>query len=284
MPILLSDSPEVATIDEAMQVWRQGDIARDERWFVHAADPARALTDASAQAEAEGAQALTSEVDGLVVLTQTCDIIRSCLKRPYLEVAPVVPVSSQDMASVQRGYRPNLAPLPVLSDAAVDLDRVMTVEKSIAAQWKRTPGVTTDTDVRAFAQALARKRARFAFPDDFVLLVDQLQQRLAGKHDKNSDEGLGLRALREIRVQASPAWDSDQPSIFFWFLRDGSAPTFKGQNWNDLREAWLKLVPKQGRFVDVDGVVVTLDDMTGTDYVASDPLDLDHLSSRTRKE
>jgi hypothetical protein len=39
-------------------------------------------------------------------------------------------------------------------------------------------------------------------------------------------------------------------------------------------------LPPSGRFISIDGLVVTLDDMTGADYVASDPLDLDHLSSR----
>ena len=34
------------------------------------------------------------------------------------------------------------------------------------------------------------------------------------------------------------------------------------------------------RFVRVDGVVLTLDDLTARDFVESDPLDLDHLSTR----
>jgi hypothetical protein len=42
----------------------------------------------------------------------------------------------------------------------------------------------------------------------------------------------------------------------------------------------LKRIPATGRFTDVDGVVVTLDDLTARDYVESDPLDLDHLSGR----
>lgn len=44
--------------------------------------------------------------------------------------------------------------------------------------------------------------------------------------------------------------------------------------------AWLDRVPPQGRFVDVSGLVQSLDDLTARDYVDSDPLDLDHLSSR----
>jgi hypothetical protein len=44
-------------------------------------------------------------------------------------------------------------------------------------------------------------------------------------------------------------------------------------------ETWLHLVCAKGRFPIIDGQVATLQDMTAEDYVGSDPLDLDHLSS-----
>jgi hypothetical protein len=42
----------------------------------------------------------------------------------------------------------------------------------------------------------------------------------------------------------------------------------------------LKLAPESGRFTTIDGQVTTLEDLRASDYVDSDPLDLDHLSSR----
>jgi hypothetical protein len=173
--------------------------------------------------------------------------------------------------------------LPALSDSGliVDLDRVMTVEKSIVAKWQRTPGYTLDADGRAFAQALARKRVRFAFPDDFTVFAKKLQTRLADKHEKNTDEGRGLRALREIRVHASPTWDADPVTLLFWFIRNDRDTDFEGKSWAELLKGLLRLVPQAGRFRSVDGQVVTLEEMTGADYVGSDPLDLDHLSSRS---
>ncbi len=39
-------------------------------------------------------------------------------------------------------------------------------------------------------------------------------------------------------------------------------------------------MPKRGRFVDVQAVVQTLEDLTAREYVESDPLDLDYLSTR----
>lgn len=278
--MLAPDSEEAKRIDAALKVWRQGDLALEERWFVHVGDPARALSEAAAEAAGEGVQALTTEVAGLVVLTQTCDIVRSCTVKPYVEVAPLVAVSAEALHQVKRGRRPAHATLPALVGASLvaDLDRVMTIEKSIVAAWSRTPGYTADADGRSFAQALARKRVRFAFPDDFTDFVAKLHDRIRDKHGKVTDEGHGLRALREIRVQATPYWDAAQVDIFFWFLRDNDHAATSGRNWADFMKAWLNLVPAKGRYQSVNGQVAALDDMTAAEYVGSDPLDLDHLT------
>lgn len=280
MAILTPDSDEAKQIDESLREWRQGDLALEESWFVHVGDGAAPLSDAAAEAE-QGMQALTSEVDGLVVVTQTCDVVRGCVSRPYVEVAPLVRVSEADLYQVKRGRRPALATLPSIEKdhLVADLDRIMTVEKSIVASWKRTPGFVRDADGRAFAQALARKRVRFAFPDDFAALVRKLQGRLGDKHEKNTDEGRGLRALREIRVCASPSWHSPSIEVFFWFIRFDADATFEGKSWAELLEDWLKLVPATDRFNSVEGQVATLSDLTAADYVDTDPLDLDHLST-----
>lgn len=282
MATLAPGSDEAKRIDASLQEWRQGDLALDESWFVHVGDGAAPLTAAAAEA-GQGPQALTSEVFGLVVLTQTCDIVRNCVERPYVEVAPLVRVSEEDLHQVKRGRRPALATLPAIENQKLvaDLDRVMTIEKSILASWRRTPGFTHDADGRAFAQALARKRVRFAFPDDFGKLTKKLQERLTGKHDKNTDEGSALRALHEIRVSAAPSWDADAVEVFFWFIRQDSDATFGGKNWAEFLSSWLKLVPAAGRFSRIDGQVATLHDMTANDYIESDPLDLDHLSAST---
>jgi hypothetical protein len=280
VPTLAPDSEEAKRIDASLSEWRQGDLALEESWFVHVGDGALPLSEAAAQADG-GTQALTSEALGLVVVTQTCDVIRNCVTRPFIEVAPLVRVSEDDMHHVKRGRRPAHATLPALEKQLLvaDLDRVMTVEKSIVASWKRTPGFTRDADGRAFAQSLARKRVRFAFPDDFTAIAKRLQARLGDKHDKNTDEGRGLRALREIRVGASPSWDAAPTGIFFWFIREDADATFQGKSWADLLKDWLKLVPVTGRFTSVDGQVAALHEMTAEDYVGSDPLDLDHLST-----
>jgi hypothetical protein len=273
--------PRAASVDDALAAWRQGDCVLGEHWFAYRLDKSFAVTDAGRAAAGADADLAEQEVLGFVVVTQTCDIVRSCAERHFVEVCPVVEVDDGELRKIQRGRRPAYAFVPLLSarKLVADLDRVMTVEKPLVATWKRTPGCSTDAEARAFALALSRKRVRFAFPNDFTELAKKLRSRLEDKHERNTDEGRGLRALREIRVQASPSWDAPRIDIFFWFVRHDGDADFEGKNWGGLLKEWLTLVPTAGRFKSVEGQVVTLQDMNAGEYVDSDPLDLDHLST-----
>jgi hypothetical protein len=277
--------PRHVTIDQALATWRQGDCVLGEHWFVLRLDPSLPVTDAARTAAAENGDLAEEQVVGLVVVTQTCDIVRSYSERPFIEVCPLVEVDEEKLHDIERGRRPAYGFVPELANQRLiaDLDRTMTVEKPVVAKWTRTPGWSTDAQARAFAAALARKRARFAFPDDFTTLVAKLQGRLSKKHDKTSPEGDALRRLREIRVHAAPSWDDKAVTLTFWFVRNDEDVTFEGKNWAACVGEWLKLIPEGGRFVKVQGQVTTLEDLTAADYVESDPLDLDHLSSRTPK-
>jgi hypothetical protein len=270
----------VQQVDAALEQWCQGDFVLGEQGFVYRIDPERPLTEESLGAGSEGADLAESEVIGFVVVTQTCDIVRSCSSRPFVEVVPLVEVDQQYLYEIQRGRRPQYAFIPGLAEhrLVADLDRVMTVEKAVVAGWERQPGCQTDQEVRTLGQALARKRVRFAFPDDFTEWAGKLQGRFREKHEKLSSEGEALRSLREIRVRAAPSWNDSEIKLMFWFIRHEEQVQFQGTGWDKLLQQWLKLIPASGRFQSVEGQVVTLEDITAKDYVESDPLDLDHLS------
>ena len=269
-------------VDERLEEWHQGDCVVGEQWFVFRTDVARPLTDDGVVAAQEGAENAEAEALGFAVVTQTCDLVRRCGDRPFVEVCPLVEVDESVLREAERGRRPNYAFITGVADQRLvaDLDRVMTVEKSVVAAWERVQGYLDDEATRRLALALARKRARTAFPDDFVAFASPLMKRMSSKHDKDSDEGRALRALREIRARAAPSWDADEVGLMFWFIRNEDEPTFENQGWDHYLGAWLKRVTKKDRFVDVAGVVTTLDDLTAREYVESDPLDLEHLSSR----
>lgn len=278
----------IKKIDTTLKDWCQGDCAIGEHWFAHRFNPQDPLTPDSVGVSkgendlAEGENDLVeSEVKGFVIVTQTCDIVRTCDERPFVEVVPLVEVDEQQLKDIKRSRRPQYAYIQgvVGLKLVADLDRVMTIEKAVLAEWERKPGCTNDDEVRELRQALTRKRARFAFPNDFNNFAKKLQKRLRDKHSKTTEEGDALRDLREIRVRAEPSWNSSEIKLMFWFIRDERHSRFEEIGWDTFLEKWLQLIPEDGRYQTVDGVVVTLDDMTARDYVESAPLDLDHLSS-----
>ena len=256
-------------VDAATANWRQGDCVLGEEWFIVRGNAA------DSSPVPDEAEVLEDQVAGLAVVTQTCDIVRSCTDRPYVEVSPLV--RSEDLDGVKAGRRPNYAYLPGVAAQGLvaDLDRTMTVTKNTLAGWTRVPGCADEEDARALSRALKRKRGRFAFPDDFNALCNGLKRRLLEKHGKHSPEGTALRRLREIRIEATPSWEFDSVSLMFWFIRHEDEGAM---DWNKLLQSWLDLVPPAGRFRRVEGIVTSLDAMTAADYVNSERLDLDHLS------
>ena len=169
-------------VDLELRHWLQGDLSLDaDLEFIYFADlslphsPAstKAVGDGDYGTQSTGIVPVAEEIAGAVVLTQTCDIVRSCLHRLFFEVSPLVELDGETLEQVRRLKRPAFAYVPATAHNGLvaDLDRVMTVEKAVVANWKRTPGWSTDAEVREFARVIARKRSRFAFPDEFVLRI-----------------------------------------------------------------------------------------------------------------
>jgi hypothetical protein len=283
--VSILDDAGRSQVNDRLCAWRQGDfVAEGEHWFLFGIDAQGPLTEAGSEAAAENAEAASIRVSGFLVISQTCDIVRDCGARPFIEVCPLVKVDAPTLHATERGRMPRYAFIPGAAERnlVADLDRIMTVEKSVVANWNREDGCHTDADTRRLSLALARKRQRFAFPDDFGSLAKNLIRRMSSKHDKNSDEGRALRSLREVRVTAMPSWDADEIKLLFLFIRNEDDLEFGGRGWDDWLRAWLERLPESDRFVEVDGIVTTLEDITARDYVESDALDLDHLSTRER--
>lgn len=220
-----SDSSTYEVVDEAMKRWRQGDVAAVQS-FSHVADLRRPVTSASvelsrAQASSENTTVrISTEVESLVVLTQTCDIVRSSSKRPYIEVCPLIRVDSSIATAAAAGERPSYAALPTLgNDAVADLDRVMTVEKGWLSLAGYVQGWTTDSEIRKFQATVARRYERFAFPDDFTRVAAKLRDKIVSRHGKlTSPEGQLFSTVTQVRVRADPHWSSSDVEVTLSFI------------------------------------------------------------------
>jgi hypothetical protein len=267
-----------ASLDAALESWRQGDYAIGPFGFVKRFDPGFPLKEEE-RGQDYDSDVYEEEVEGFVVLTQTCDLVRSSKDRPYLEVSPLVAITDHDyLNDIRKGRRPRYAYIPGAADALLvaDLDRVMTIEKTVLGRWSRREGCTNDANRRLLAEALARKRARFAFPDDFETIASTMRNRIRQKHDKDSTEGERLRVLREIRVTARPSWTTAEVKLKFWFVVDEEA-TINSDLCRSC-ETWMSQLAPQGRFITIEYDLVSLDGMSAREYTESDRIDFDHLS------
>lgn len=218
-----------------------------------------------------------SACQGWLITSQTCDIVRDVAERLDVEVAALVKTEPDTWKEATKGLRPRYATVRSLEDALLvaDLDRIMTVSKRCLVRQSRTPGCQNDAERRALRHALARKRARAAFPDDFVALIRPLQRYLTQKNVKATPEGDALRALREIRVHATPEWPEPEVEVVLYLLWETQAELLQGEAHATRWET--KLPPDRGRFT-IDVVATTLERLSARTYVDSDPLDLDHLT------
>lgn len=277
-------------VNQAMESWSQGDVALEpDVGFVHMADLTRAHSPASVRLReiighvdvSNEPTMVTDSVFGLVVVTQTCDIVRDCRSRPFVDVVPLVKMNDADLEAIRRSRKPSFVYVPAVAAArhVADLDRIMTIEKAIVANWSRLTGLRDDNERRDFSRALSRKWTRMAFPDDFVQAVSQMKSRWFTKHRKQSPEGAHLRALREIRVAAAPSWHAGAVKTTWWFIWD-CQPEGYPPNWSSLTQQWLDLFKDDGRFEIHRGLACGLEDLTARDYVESDKLDLDQVTRR----
>lgn len=288
----MPQAPDVEGIDQALQSWRQGDVVlRDVPYFLHLADLSHPLTKASSEASQDAGPLVGADTlagiptirPGLVILSQTCDLVRSCIGRPLVEVCPLVAVSDQELEDIRRLRRPAFAFVPGVADLnlVADLDMPMAMEKAILARLTRVPGCQTDAERKEFADALARKRARFAFPDDFVAAMSKVKRRLKDRHSRETDEGTLARAINEIRVIATPDWDAETVSLTFLFIMEDEASAPNPGAQSQVSD-WVERLDTSGRFQlheDLPWRLCFLADLDATIYRDSDRLDLDDLST-----
>lgn len=274
-------------IDATLADWQQGDLLLSaEVPVVRLADMARPLTPVAIElAEgSEGLNVVAEDVAGLMIISQTCDVVRACIDRPFLQVCPLVTVEADVLEQTRRGLRPRFLHVSGLEGTGMvaDLEQVMTVEKAVLLRVAGThrAGAQTEDEVRAVGRALANKLARAAFPDAFAIAAERLRTEIVRKHGKTSPMGAFLRGLLEIRVRAHPNWSAAEAEIEFVFVFERSSQIPPGAD--DQAHALLGRFQKSDAYPDVTARVVGLDQLTALTYRETDRLDLDHLSAPAR--
>lgn len=266
-------------VDQETKRWQQGDYCLGDLEFSLVVNNDQHIA-TSERLDSEETNIL-QPVHGLCVVSQTCDIVRTCRKRPYIELSPLVEVMSDFLAEVKKGMRPNYAFLKPLENdhLVVDLDRTMTAEKSILLKLDRLAGLDTEQVKRMFSWSLGRKRTRYAFPDEFTALIDDFSSRIKKKYKKSSDEGKFINSLREIRVRAAPSWSHSSVEVTLYLVKESQPEvSVSDQKAREIIKTWESLIGSSILYHPIKFELTDLETLSAREYVESDPLDFDHLS------
>lgn len=221
-------------------------------------------------------------IEGVVVVSQTCDVVQSPSARPYVTIGALAGLSGPTASAAAAGHIPRYVRVPALpAGYFVDLDRLASVSKDLLRRWPRTEGCQTDDDAREFSRGVGRYFSRFAFPDDLNPAVKPLVQRLKEKRGRKSAEGRAVDALVDVRVIADPGWEASsiRATIVFVLPPAGHASDpYTDEEWEEQVAGWMSRSQPHGVIADLEGLAIRVDEWTVSEYLASDPLDLDYLS------
>jgi hypothetical protein len=176
-----------------------------------------------------------SRPESLVIVTQTCDVVRarSDPQAPrLLQAAVVVSVTDPNRRALYlRGDSPRYVPVPLAGDNAfADLDSIISVQISLLEGCDHYHGLPDDAKAASqFGKAVARKFGRYPFPDDLAVAVEALRTRILDRRNRpDSPEGRVLLQMIQIRAEALPDWGADHIDVFLVFImRRGFMPPFE---------------------------------------------------------
>lgn len=150
---------------------------------------------------------------GVVVLSQTCDVVRDPRFRPNILVAPVLDSPTQQQFSdARRGRAPLLLHLPAVSGAAeklADLQHATSVPKtSVIGAMLTSRHTTADSsaDAAHLGARVGRTYSRFAFPDEVHSFTDALSKKARETSGSSKPFGRVIDYVEDLRLKANH-WD-----------------------------------------------------------------------------
>lgn len=272
------------------------------------------LTAATARA-GRGPAAIREPLERAAIISQTCEVVRSCAQRPLVHIAAVVTLRGAILDEAKKGWRPQYVAVPWAGDDQfVDLELQGAVEKSVLLGTKRIASCPGSRSAMRFSSGLARHRARFAFPDDLTPTLAPLINRFRGKTGKPTPQGRRIDEVVEIRARAMPDWDASEISVELVFLIAPESPpsqltaadppttlfeeidnldaqrlaellddtsidaTRRNALWQRLVDAWSCNAKPTGCVQEVTALAVPVNEFSRLEEMVTPELDLDYLS------
>ncbi|KSV60991.1 hypothetical protein N182_38085 [Sinorhizobium sp. GL2] len=270
-------SAELEELKTALALWRQGDFTISTGEF-----PVAFLN------ENNVIEAGWDTVHGLVVVSQTCDIVNAVDLDDVVVVAPIVEVTDGLLEAIKFGTTTVGAVIEnaILPTDVADLRYLATIRKSSLVKMERKEGFNSEQTRDVFVNALERRYGRFAFPDalsDGPVIT--IRNRAKSLRKKNSPKANVYKSLRSIRLAADPDFDTPGAKIQFLLVLNDLPHVFaeskdiivelESQEQAD-RFNWPATFEKHSPLFRV----VTMDSLSAREWDNSRHVDLDFISWR----
>lgn len=217
------------------------------------------------------------DVEAIVAVSNTCDIIRDYDSRPFIQFAAGLIATPDEIAQIKKHKRPRYAYAPGLAQhgLVVDLDVVITVDKKMVLNLARLEGCPNAKAEYQFSFAVARHRGRFAFPNSVSEGLEKLRSWVDKKSGKNGDDGQFLKFVEQFRLSVENL-EEPKGAEFLCLLMSG---------WDQKQRAtWVeKMIPKMESLVanwcaDASFRIVDPSEISVAEYKSGARLDFDALS------
>lgn len=173
--------------------------------------------------------------DGVVLLSQTCDLVRGRDEDRIL-VAPVQRPSKQEQSAVRKGRKPMLVLVGSARDRVAEMGRVVSLPRAMlhdCALIERTCSQQSGRDAAELASRITRALGRFAFPDGVHESLRRFQRKILDSYDKSTKFARALHVVDEFRLECSD-WSSDHKELTLYAIVDAEclpAADLKSSGW-----------------------------------------------------
>ncbi|MGE4351446.1 MAG: hypothetical protein AB7E52_04575 [Bdellovibrionales bacterium] len=205
--------------DDAIRSWRQGDVILDVNLLNSILTTTLSLEDS-----------VGKPIVGLVVVSQTCDVIKENQK--IVTVAAVVNCADSGFvtqvknrkASPRYAYIPSLEKDGLVADisilTALSKERLLKLQRTDGGFDYQDSGDNQFSWIARFQDALARLSSRFAFPDNFNPFKRALGEQLRLLR-KDASSKKGIQAIDEI-VAEIEVTAGNVSTAMIWFILESS--------------------------------------------------------------
>lgn len=285
---------DLPSINQVIATWWQGDyVLMDELPTKFQFDMQALLAKDEQEDPSEEAIGWSpTPVEGFMVVSQTCDVVRAWNgrdDRKWVLVAPLVKPGVTQWKGILKGKFPRFHVTASLVEAglALDLERALTISKAVLAALTphRRSGCGTQDERRSLSQRLSEKAYRPALPDDFTSsergkegAIFDLEVFLDEGPKTRGDLRDFLDALDEVRIMPRSEdpqfpWDARVVQVLFYFVlnTENIAPDDR-ERWEECAQDIVAHMKTTGRFhlLGTGYAVRTWNELSAAEYRSSD--------------